>query len=179
MKFILKSTLLMFVCFFLLIGCKTVETTDNSGQYAAKPTQAEIDNLIEQVINNETSELDENTKKLMLEIIKKAMESPETLTADLQKLTDEMLYAFPNPTSSSVTIEFARNFPFKSVDMEIKGGISLDLYYMGTKINTLEFSSVKDNKVVISSDYLQKEGTYTVFITGLDNVSTSFVVVKK
>jgi hypothetical protein len=57
---------------------------------------------------------------------------------------------YPNPTSGAVTVEFARDFPFKNIDMTI-GGISLDLYYMGSKINTLEFSSVKDNKVTISA----------------------------
>jgi fructose-specific component phosphotransferase system IIB-like protein len=55
-----------------------------------KPTQAEIDAAIEDVMNNDS--LDEVVKKFMIEIIKKAVESPETLTSDLQKANENMLY---------------------------------------------------------------------------------------
>ena len=175
----IKKAIFISICSLILLSsCKTVDTTNNSEQHAVqyKPTQAEIDNMLEGILNNDSSELSMESRKFMAEIVKKAMDSPETLVSDIQKAMDNMLYVYPNPSSGAVTVEFAHNFPFKSVDINLKNGISLDLYYMETKINTLEFSSVKDNKVTISSDYLKKEGTYTVSITGLNSVFTSFVV---
>jgi len=166
----------------LVVACKTTETKDNSNLHATsqKPTLAEMDASMDialaDIMNNEN--LDAVTKELMIVMMKKAIESPETFTSDLQKMNENMLYVFPNPTAGAVTVEFARDFPFKNIDMTMKGGITLDLYYMGKKINTLEFHSVKDNKVTISSDYLQNNGTYTITIPGLENVSTSFVVKK-
>ena len=84
-----------------------------------------------------------------------------------------MFFAYPNPTYGNVTIEFGKNFPFKDMTAN-----EIGLYYRGTKINTWDFSSVKDNKLVISSEYLQQEGKYMVFITE-SNIFTSFNVIKK
>jgi hypothetical protein len=172
----MKKIFVLSICLFIVVSCRTTETTNNSGTYTAnqKPSQEEMDAAIDNIMNNEN--LDEFTKKLMIEIVTKAKESPETLVSDLQKGMDNMLYVYPNPTSGPVTVEFARDFPFKSADKTLKY-LVLDLYYMGEKINTLEFSNIKDNKVVISSDYIQKEGTYTIVIPEL-NISNSFMVKK-
>ncbi|MCL2039937.1 MAG: hypothetical protein FWG85_05865 [Bacteroidetes bacterium] len=172
---------------FLLLSCKTANTenTDSKSDIHAAnytPSKAEIDGLLDSLMNSDEFDLDENTKKIVSDVVKEfvkiAMESPETLQSILENMLENMLYVYPNPTSGAVTVEFARDFPFKSIDVNLKSGISLDLYYMGNKINTLEFSNVKDNKVIITSEYLQENGTYTITIAGLKDFSTSFVVRK-
>jgi hypothetical protein len=50
---------------------------------------------------------------------------------------------------------------------------------MDRKINTLEFTNIKNNKITISEDYLKEDGTYTIALTEQPLVFASFVVIKK
>ncbi len=165
MKKIVK--LLMLLC-VVLVSCKTTETTDKSGQHAVKQSIL-IDDIIEQVLNDPT--LDENERKFRAEALKSLAENKPTTTYNEDC---GLLCVFPNPTSGAVTVEFGRRFGGAGIkEDEI---IILDLYYKEVKINTLEFYNIKDDKVIITSDYLQKEGTYTISFKGI--LFASFIVKK-
>jgi fructose-specific component phosphotransferase system IIB-like protein len=165
LKFILLS--------ILLVSCKTAEV-DNSSQSASHtPNIADVHAMIDSMMNSDTTLVN---NKLVGDMLKMAVDNPENFLSNLQKAAANSLYVYPNPTSGAVTVEFAHDFPFE-IESDMKS-LSLDLYYMDTKINTLEFSNLKDRKAIISADYLQKEGTYTIFLTGYNDIYTSFVVNK-
>ena len=73
-----------------------------------------------------------------------------------REIIDPAIFIAPNPTSSSVEITF-----FNGYEGLFPQDISLELYYLDTKIHTLEFKQ-SQGKETISAIYLEKEGVYRV-----------------
>ena len=181
----MKKIILFYMpLFVLLASCKTIETTDKSTDNLSLNANksASIENNL--TFENSMMGLNEEQKNFVRENIVTTKERFSNVDFDnLNQTAKYMLYVYPNPTYNYVTVKFGRGVRVDNdvnwlSDAEIPTSISLDLYYMGTKIKTLEFSNVRSGMVEILSSHLQKEGEYTVTITGTD-ISDSFVVIKK
>jgi len=175
-----KYFVLLVIGFVFFVGCKTTETKDNSDNSEGLRLHSHYTNA-DGTINKDSwiefinsFNFSEDMKRDFIEHIKTLPDDTvlpfDTSGTDIELPSrKELIKVFPNPTLGAVTVEFF-----------IKGlsnTITLDLYYNNRKINTLEFANVKDNKIVISSDYLKENGTYTISLnSGL--ASTSFVVKK-
>ena len=174
----------------LIVSCGTTknkEDYENENEIPAHLLAKATEQAIDQIMNN--PDLTEEMKKDIIEHINQnglknndTIKSVKDYTAGvdvsgaLHIMASDGLLVSPNPTAGDVMVEINRNHP------EIDNGgktLPLDLYYESNKINSLSLSIEGKNKAIISSNYLQKNGTYTIVCPIHKKLTTSFVVFRK
>jgi hypothetical protein len=176
---LINRTAIMFMIVVLFVSCRTIETTDNSNNNDSGLHAPNLEILIEKIMNN--PDMPEFAKKSIIDQIRSGnFSNGDSMVVSFNFSSDDInikdfLYVFPNPTSSDAVVTINPNFTV--IDEGVGVVIPIDLYYMGVKIETLELPVSENFKFVIPSNYLQKEGSYTVVISGT-KFSASFVVKK-
>jgi hypothetical protein len=178
------ANLIIAVMLIGFAGCSTLETSDENSNYAGNngianenSTENDVMKAIDSMLyadGNFSPEVGAALKGMM----QQSIDNPDAFWADMEEKANNVLYITPNPTSSSVTVEFFRGQPANKIQFP---ELALDLYFENHKIRTINYANVSAS-VVIPETYLQQAGTYTVvvdfFQTGYP-LSRSFVVIKK
>ena len=173
----MKHLILLSICFFLVVSCKTTDTTNNSDRQGLHAVNQKDDAIKKSIMDIPI--LSERLKEQIMEQIASG-NFGDTIKIEATPYDLDLkgfLYVFPNPTSSDAVVTINPNFLDGKISNEGGGMIPIELYYMGAKTETLELPLGENLKFVIPSQYLQKEGTYTVILSGT-NISASFVVKK-
>ena len=191
-------TAVMLTIVAMFVSCRSVETTDNSNDNdSGLHLVSSMDSVAIRQIMLDPNLSDEEKEKLIREHFgadSVSISSTKTTTgpdpdsilnlypdAKVIKIEDDgsrnalkdFLMVSPNPTSSDAKVIINRGNP-----PDLSGtNLDLDLYYEDRKINSLTLPVEIGNKIIISSNYLQREGTYTIVMSG-SKISASFVVKK-
>jgi len=168
----------------LLVSCKTLKTTDNqnySETQDTKPTSI-FDMRAEDLIGLS----EEETEELIMNKIRETFPDANKITsrtfANSSEFENHMKNNFslsvsPNPTSGDATV----TINVSSSDFSGRN-LTFDLYFEDRKINTLTLTVGSGNKAVLSSNYLQNNGVYTIALQESNirgrQISTSFIVKK-
>ena len=158
----------------MFVSCRSVNTTDNSND---NDSGLHVVTTVEEVSYDEIMNDPRLSEMLKQAIIAKldSTDSDTTITIEVspsEVALNDLFIVSPNPTSSDAVISLNPIYGTRGDKT-----LELDLYYMDKKIETLTLSATSDNKFVITSNYLQKEGTYTIVMPG-SKISASFVVKK-